>query len=160
MRKNNPAIEVFPSPSAIVRTSISEVELNRIVQQKVAEILAERDAAVFEPFFRSRQIAYELKRLQTVPEQRKWKVYFERYGCLICETRKDIHVANGMCNRCYSRTFQTLKQIIGESLRGEEARPAAGAKHYERLLPQTAPARDAHRTWLKRRTRNTKQLGG
>jgi hypothetical protein len=159
MRKSNPAIELFPSPSAIARTSITEVELNRIVQQKVAEILAERDALVFEPFFRSRQIAYELKRLQTVPEQRKWSVYFERYGCLICETRKTIHVGNGMCNTCHARTFQTLKHIVGEIVRGEGARPAAGATRVERLLPENAPARDVHRTWLRRRTRNAKQLG-
>jgi hypothetical protein len=159
MRKSNPAIELIPSPSAIVRTSISEAELNRLVQQKVAEIMAERDATVFEPFFRSRQIAYELKRLQTVPEQRNWSVYFERCGCLICETRKSIHAGNGMCNTCHARTFQTLKHIVGEIVRGQEARPAAGSARSERLLPETAPARDVHRTWLKRRTRNTKQLG-
>jgi len=43
---------------------------------------------VFEPFFRSRQVAYELQRLQTVSEQRKFTIYFERYGCLVCETRR------------------------------------------------------------------------
>jgi transposase InsO family protein len=36
------------------------------VQKKVAEIMAEREAATLEPFFRSRQIANEIKRLQKV----------------------------------------------------------------------------------------------
>lgn len=85
MRKNEvePGIEPIPSASAIVRarTGVDETEPARLVQEKVAEIMAERDAVVMEPFFRSRQIAYELKRLQTVPEQRKWSVHFERYGC-------------------------------------------------------------------------------
>ena len=83
MHRNNPVeAELMPSADMILRAGVDEKTLNRLVQQKVAEIMAERDVIVFEPFFRSRQIAYELKRLQTVPEQRKWTVYFDRYGCL------------------------------------------------------------------------------
>jgi hypothetical protein len=157
MKKNNEKeslrIEVIPSPATIVRerTGIDETELQRLVQQKVAEIMAERDAVIFEPFFRSRQIAYELKRLQTVTEQRKWKVYFERYGCLICETKKRIHAGNGMCNRCHVRIYQTLRQIIAEGIEGETARPARGASQAERLLPENRPLHAPHRSWYERR---------
>jgi protein-arginine kinase activator protein McsA len=124
------------------------------VQEKVAEIMAERDAVVFEPFFRSRQIAYELKRLQTMPEQRKWWVFFERYGCLICETRERIHVGNGMCTQCYSRTFQTLKQIIAEEITGERAHAAGTASSPEpsRMLPATV-----HRRWNPRKRKSLKR---
>jgi len=84
MRKNEREIEVLPSPAEMVRvrSGVDEAELHRLVQAQVAEIMATRDAFVFEPFFRSRQIAYELKRLQRVPEQQKFAISFERYGCL------------------------------------------------------------------------------
>jgi hypothetical protein len=148
MKKSNPTtIELIPSPNTILRMEHTEAEFNRRVKQEVAKIMAERDAVVFEPFFRSRQIAYELKRLQTVPEQRKWSVWYERYGCLRCETRTRIHVGNGMCTSCYAQTFHTLKQIIAEGISGETARPARGASRAERLLPPTALRDCAHRCW-------------
>lgn len=155
MKKNEvqPGVELIPSAATIVRarTGIDETELARLVQEKVAEIMAERDAVVMEPFFRSRQIAYELKRLQTVPEQKKWSVYFERYGCLLCQTKKGMHVGCGMCQKCYSRTFATLSQIIAEGMTGQPARPAQGATKTERLLPENRPLDAPHRTWNQRR---------
>ena len=69
-------MELLPSRDTLIRTGIDEKTLNLLVQEKVAEIMADRDAFVFEPFFRSRQIAYELKRLQTMPERQKWSVHF------------------------------------------------------------------------------------
>jgi site-specific DNA-cytosine methylase len=143
-------IEVLPSPAEIARQPVQRAELDRLVKQQVAEILAARDEFVFEPFFRSRQVAYELKRLQTVPEQRKWKVYFERYGCLICKTQKRIHAGNGMCDRCHAYVFQTLKQIIAEGITGQPAPPAGAHK----LLPAGT---GVHRHWNKRRKRTTLQ---
>jgi len=88
--------------------------------------MADRDALVFEPFFRSRQVAYELQRLQTVSEQRKFTIYFERYGCLVCETRKTIHAGNGMCGNCRNRVFYRLTQIIAEGIKtNQRERPEA-----------------------------------
>ena len=155
MNKSKPIeAELLPSVDSILRSGTNEVMLNKLVQQKVAEIMAQRDSVVFEPFFRSRQIAYELKRLQTVPEQRKWTVFFDRYGCLLCETRKRIHVGNGMCTQCYARTFNTLQQIIAEGISGETARPSKRALLLD--APQTpglVPVKDKtlHRRWNKPR---------
>src|SRR5580704_7293081 len=111
-KMKKPDVEIFPSPQDLQRALVRRDELDRLVQQKVAEIMAERDAIVFEPFFRSRQIAYELKRLQSVPEQEKWSVAFERYGCMICETTERIHAGNGMCAQCRGLWFRRLSQII------------------------------------------------
>src|SRR5262245_46751993 len=94
-------IEVLSSPAEVSRIPPDRSELDRLVQQKGSDILQGRDAFVFQPFFQINRIAQELKRLQTVSEQRKWKVYFQRWGCLICETTSRIHVGNGMCDRCY-----------------------------------------------------------
>jgi len=152
MRNKGPEIEVLPSPAEMVRarSGIDNVELDRLVQKKVAEIMADRDAFAFEPFFRSRKIAYELKRLQTIPEQQKWSVYFERRGCLICQTQKHIHIGCGMCQNCYPRIFRELTQIIAEGLAGKAARPASGASWTERLLPPHTPRNTVHRCWYER----------
>jgi hypothetical protein len=150
-------IELLPSRDGIIRTGIDEKTLNLLVQEKVAEIMADRDAFVFEPFFRSRQIAYELKRLQTMPERQKWSVHFGRYGCLICGTRTRIHVGNGMCNSCYSRTFTNLKQIIAEGVNRNAFAPQSSS-------PETTPESGltsvpAHGRSNKRRISKTRDNG-
>jgi hypothetical protein len=120
MKKNEPKIEVLPSPAEIVRwhSGVEKSELDRLVQQKVAEIMAERDAVILEPFFRSRQIAYELRRLQSVPEQDSWNLFFERHGCLYCHSKERIHAGCGMCVRCYPRVLKEKQAIIKELLAG------------------------------------------
>ena len=160
MRNKGPEIEVLPSPAELVRarSGIDKDELDRLVQVKVAEIMAQRDAFVFEPFFRSRQIAYELKRLQTITEQEKWSVYFKRRGCLVCQTRERIHTGCGMCQNCYPRIFRELTQIIAEGLTGESARPAAAALRSERLLPPHAPRNTAARCWYERSNETDKLI--
>jgi hypothetical protein len=156
MRKNEtqPGVEFIPSPSAIVRahTGVNEAELSRLVQVKVAEIMAERDAVVFEPFFRSRQVAYELKRLQTVPEQTKFSVAFARYGCMICETRERIHAGNGLCTTCRALWFGRFLQIIAEGMTGEAAKPARGTPQAERRLLPNRPLDAPHRTFYQSTT--------
>ncbi len=107
-------VEVLPSPQEILRAPAQRAELLKLVEQQVAEVLASRDEFVFEPFFRSRRIAYELRRLQTVPEQRKWHVFYERHGCLRCHTSERIHTGNGFCANCYPWVHRALKQIIRE----------------------------------------------
>ena len=161
MKKNEPLhVELIPSPATLVRehTGIDKAELERLVQQKVAEIMADRDAFVFEPFFRGRQVAYELQRLQTVSEREKFSVYFERYGCLICETRNTIHAGNGMCGKCHNRVFYRLTQIIAEGIKGEPARSARGTSWSDRLLPANGPRDGVHQTWYSRSSANDQAI--
>jgi hypothetical protein len=106
--------ELLPSPENILRPGVDKAILDRLVQQKVAEIMAEREATAFEPFFRSRQIAFEIRRLQTVPEQESWHVFFDRHGCLYCHSKEKGHAGCGMCFRCYPRILNEKKTIIRE----------------------------------------------
>jgi hypothetical protein len=150
--------ELLPSPAEIARLPVQRAELDRLVQEKVAEILHARDEFMFEPFFRSRQIAYELKRLQTVTEQNKWQVYFQRFGCLRCGTRERIHVGAGCCDRCYPETYNRLKQIVGEQIKGEVAPLARGQLRVDRLLPPGAPLDGVHHTRYQRSTKAELEL--
>jgi hypothetical protein len=152
MRKNEPVIEVLPSTSEMVRarSGVDESELHRLVQVQVAEIMAARDAFVFEPFFRSRQVAYELKRLQRVPEQRTNAISFERYGCMICETRDRIHGGHGMCVACNAKWFRRRAQIVAEGINYQPAQAARGTTREQRLLPENAPRDGVHQTCYNR----------
>jgi hypothetical protein len=145
-------IELIPSPATLhrERTGVDKAELTRLVQEKVAEIMAERDAMVFEPFFRSRQIAYELKRLQNISEQEKFPVSFERYGCIDCKTKERIHGGNGLCTLCHSKWFYRLTQIIAEGIKGEPAKKARDSRWDERLLPDGGIRDGIHQTWYER----------
>jgi hypothetical protein len=50
MEKSKPVeAELIPSVDSILRLGTNEAMLNRLVEQKVAEIMAERDAMIFEP---------------------------------------------------------------------------------------------------------------
>jgi hypothetical protein len=149
-----PKVEIFPSPRDLQRAVVRRDELDRLVKEKVAEVMAERDALVFEPFFRSRQVAYELKRLQSVPEQKKFSIAYERYGCMICETHTTPHAGNGLCQKCRQKWFQRLAGIIAEGVAGEPARAAKGIARAERLLPENA-ARGIHHTWYQPYERTT-----
>ena len=93
-------------------------EMDRRMERKFAEMLARRDDGFMQPFFQSRRVYQELKRLQSVPEQRKWAVYFSRYGCLFCKSKKRPHSSCGMCHPCKLRVAQRLGAIVKELSKG------------------------------------------
>jgi hypothetical protein len=95
-------------------------ELKDLIEAKIREVLEQRDDFVGEPFFRDSRTAKEIRRLQTVDEQKKWSVYFHRHGCLICDTRERTYAANGMCARCRRRTYERLREILSETKRKDE----------------------------------------
>jgi hypothetical protein len=156
--KKTMRMEVLPSPAELARTPAMESEIRRLAVEMAAQIVAQKEQFLFEPFFRSRQVAYELKRLQTVSEQRTWQVYNARFGCLLCETTERIHMGCGMCNRCYQSTLQRLKQIRGEQIREEMARPARGRIRLDRMIPENAPVDGVHHTLYERSTEKERKL--
>lgn len=107
--------ELLPPQPRTPKTDLEALE--RLVAEKVHEILADRDDLLMQPFFSSRSVSHELRRLQTVPEQRKWAHYFEKWGCLICETKCESYYGCGMCTSCYQRTNQRLHGILKEQMR-------------------------------------------
>ena len=121
MKRQSEAIivpEVLRPAAMERRRAKSNTDLVRaLVQEQVAEILAARDEFVLEPFFRTRQVAHEIRRLQTVPERKKWAVYFERKGCLSCHKQNQPHASNGLCNTCHAQVFRELKEIVSELMK-------------------------------------------
>ena len=92
--------------------------LERLVRQRVDEILADRKDLLFRPFFEgSKSVTDQIHRIQNMAEVRKWSVYFDRHGCLICGTKRTTHAGSGTCSRCHSRTAARLKVIVSEGTR-------------------------------------------
>jgi hypothetical protein len=121
MKTNEPQTEIILSPAMQQQTEIDRSTIQSLVAKQVAEILAKRDEAVFEPFFRSRQVAFELRRLQSVPEQQKWSTYFSLFGCIDCKQTDKGHAACGFCFRCYGRVGSRLRKIVTGKMKGDRA---------------------------------------
>jgi hypothetical protein len=86
--------------------------LKKLVEKHVAEILARREELLMQPFFEQARVSNEIRRLQTVPEQKKWAIYFSRYGCLRCGARDVPHCTCGMCAKCSGLTRNRLGRIV------------------------------------------------
>lgn len=88
-----------------------EADLERLIQQKVAEAL-ENQAAILEPWFgTSRALAAAIRRHQSIFHKRKFALYFEKWGCLACGTKERAHVTHAMCQKCLGRFVQRLRQL-------------------------------------------------
>ena len=120
-------VEVLP-PEPIPPTTPEGVleQMEQIVQQKVAEVMAQKDGFGMEPWFRPAAVAREIKRLQSVPEQKKFAVVFERFGCFCILHKGDRHnrphAGNGFCDRCRPKFQAVLNNAVREGL-GEKELP-------------------------------------
>ncbi len=105
---------LLPEASLPTGLPTTEAELNRYVELKVAQAFAHREDAIWQPYYQSRRVAQEWKRLQSVREQQKWPIYYEQWGCDSCGTMDRPHAALGRCLPCYLRTSQRLQAITSE----------------------------------------------
>ena len=91
-----------------------EADLERLIQQKVAEAL-ENQKAILEPWFQtSRALAAAIRRHQSIFHKRKFALYFEKWGCLVCGTKEKAHASRGMCHECLCKFVQRLQQLEKE----------------------------------------------
>lgn len=109
------AIRRVEPAEVLTETPQPELLLDVLIEQKLAKMAKSSSDAIMEPFFRPKAASDEIKRRQTLPEQSKWKLYYEKFGCLICETRATPHESHGMCRNCYRRTHGRLKVLIGQA---------------------------------------------
>jgi hypothetical protein len=87
--------------------------LDLLIQKRVAEATANQ-GAILEPWFQSPTVAAEIRRHQSIFHKRKFALYFEKWGCLVCGTKKKDHVSHGMCQTCHGRFVDRLKLLEKE----------------------------------------------
>jgi len=105
-----------PEPSSAIAFPQAEASamLDYLVEQKVAKILAARDSFLLEPDLREKIVAQQIRRLQTIPEQKKWPRYYARFGCRKCERKSRPHGSSGYCRPCLAKITNRLKQVVAE----------------------------------------------
>ena len=111
-KSKTPAIEIVRLSREEINAEAQsnlKLEISRMVEESVREAMSGKGAEL-QPFFGSNEVAYEIKRRQTVHEQNKFSYFFEDWGCMICGTRKKAHRSCGMCLACHTRIRQ---RIIG-----------------------------------------------
>lgn len=117
--------------------------LEEMVKQKVAEIMAEREDFVFQPFFNQKKVSEEIRRLQTVPEQRAWSRVFEKRGCIVCRRKDARHCSCACCDTCYYQILRWKRDAIREIEDGPEQFPIRDLEEIAREAlfgPPTVPA--------------------
>ena len=120
-RSKTVEIEVLPPEPVNYAVQVHET-LDRLVSQKVQEALEQPGGLTMEPWFRTRQEADAIRRQQRVPERKKWSAYYERWGCIVCETTKKPHAANGFCHSCRTKVYQRLQKVLKDMENPEVAR--------------------------------------
>lgn len=86
-------------------------EMERMVRERVDEILAQRDGEMLDGEFSSMAVSTEITRRTMLFDRRKWALYFARWGCRGCRTKKRSHDGQGYCQTCYERIAQRLKAL-------------------------------------------------
>ena len=46
--------------------------------------------------------------------KRKFSLYFEKWGCVVCSTKTRPHDSNAMCHNCVKKFVERLKQLEKE----------------------------------------------
>ena len=123
-RKKKANVEIVPASEAalVPKAPAAKLQdmLDRMVRERVDEILAERGAPLLEPDFQSKEIAIAIQQRQTVFDRRKWTLYFEKFGCRTCGNKKVSHASKGYCHACHLLIFCRLKSLKREF---EQANP-------------------------------------
>jgi hypothetical protein len=117
--------------------------LDRLVEEKVAQVMAKKSDALFQPYFQGRGVTTGIRKTQTVSEQRRWSRYFKKWGCDVCGTKKRGHYALGRCLNCYRRTEMRLNEIMAQLASEKGSIPVfldrLGDVAREALRPAAAP---------------------
>jgi Zn finger protein HypA/HybF involved in hydrogenase expression len=114
-RKKNPSVEIMPRSGGALKpklwTANFQATLERIVRERVDEIMANPGSSQFETDFQPKEFAIEIRQNQTVFESRKWRLYFEKWGCRMCSQKTVLHAGSGCCEKCNRLVTQRLIQI-------------------------------------------------
>jgi hypothetical protein len=79
---------------------------------------------LLQPWFLPQRVAFAIHGLVPADYWRKWRNFFDDYGCVICGSESRYH-SNGMCIICFNRTRKKLARSVKRRLKAEPKRPLA-----------------------------------
>lgn len=83
-----------------------------VVSKSAKPTAAASDNVLMEPFFRNREAAFQIKRMQTRAERMKFADAFTEVGCVRCGTKERPHYGCGFCNLCYKWYANILQRVM------------------------------------------------
>lgn len=95
---------LVPARSAAKLTAMIE----NLVRQRVDEVLSASGVRRLEVDLRPAQAAKVARQKQEMFERVKWVLYFEKWGCRVCERKTVGHESTGHCVRCHHRVISRL----------------------------------------------------
>jgi hypothetical protein len=104
--------------------------------QRLSRTPLEVDEELFlQPWFITRPLHDELRRLLPPSQMLKMRYYFDDFGCLRCQSRTAMYRSNGMCTSCFvlvhSRVIGCLRKRFQKI--GIESSRAPIKRYLERL---------------------------
>lgn len=107
--------------------------IKALVEQFFAECVTRRDDFAFQPFLETARTTREIKRLQTVAEQRAAGRMFAEWGCISCHSKNAVHAGCGLCTSCYALWKGRKKKAIRENSNEPEIEFKLKAADQEKL---------------------------
>ena len=78
---------------------------------RVSERGGGRRLEIFPPWFLSREVIKEVAALLPSYYHKRFRVYFDRYGCLRCNRKRVLYGGNGLCLTCIGLVGDRLKRL-------------------------------------------------
>ena len=88
-----------------VCTPVEREPMRRQSGQQSSELF---DDVFLQPWFLNGAKASAIRRLLPKNFQSRMRFYFDDWGCMICGTKRGLHMSNGMCRRCVDRVRRRL----------------------------------------------------
>jgi hypothetical protein len=106
-KKQTVSVEIVRRPSP----EDMKAMLDRMVTDKIEQILAERDLEQLAPVYRSSRI----RPIHPGFEREKHGLYFEKWGCEVCGRKDNVsHMGKARCERCNTRYHQRIAALERE----------------------------------------------
>ena len=121
-RQKETQVEILSPESRLPVPVVREGDIKELIKAAVVEIAANSDNWLFEPYFRPRVIADEIRRLQTAPERKVSAERYERYGCVHCHKNTQPHAGLGFCDPCYKKERRIRQEILRDLEKDRDAR--------------------------------------
>lgn len=76
---------------------------------------------IFPPWFLSRAALQQIELLVPPEYHRRFRTYFDRYGCVRCDKKNVLYGCNGLCLACVGLISDRLKRIDQKMKRQQPA---------------------------------------
>lgn len=103
---------------------------------RISERKGGRRLTVFPLWFLSRALIRQVEALLPSHYHRRFRLYFDRYGCVRCNRKKVFYGANGLCVSCVGLVSDRLKRLDGKLTKmcGSDPRGPTKAFLYRRQI--------------------------